>query len=183
VCRTGYTGEHGYELVPRWADAPVLWAALLAAATPLGGRAAGLGARDTLRTEMGYALHGHELSTEISPVQAGVGFAVGWRKPEFWGRDALTAERAAGPERRLRGLLAQDRGVPREGMPVLDGDGQQVGVTTSGTHSPTLRQGIALALVDTDAGIEPGADVTVDVRGRGLRCRVVKPPFVELHTR
>ncbi len=182
VCRTGYTGEHGYELLPRWADAPALWDALLAAATSLGGRAAGLGARDTLRTEMGYPLHGHELSLEISPVQAGAGWAVGWKKPAFWGRDALTAERAAGPARRLRGLLARGKGVPRDGMPVL-ADGRRVGVTTSGTFSPTLRTGIALALLDTDAGIEPGAEVTVDVRGRGLPCEVVKPPFVELHTR
>ncbi|HEX5118888.1 MAG TPA: glycine cleavage system aminomethyltransferase GcvT [Pseudonocardiaceae bacterium] len=183
VCRTGYTGEHGYELLPRWADAAALWEALVAAATPLGGRPAGLGARDTLRTEMGYPLHGHELSQDISPVQAGVGFAVGWKKDAFWGRDALTAERAAGPRRRLRGLLAQDRGVPREGMPVRDGAGRQIGVTTSGTFSPTLKQGIALALLDTDSGVGLDADVIVDVRGRGLPCRVVKPPFVELHTR
>ncbi|HEY1570527.1 MAG TPA: glycine cleavage system aminomethyltransferase GcvT [Pseudonocardiaceae bacterium] len=183
VCRTGYTGEHGYELLPRWADAPALWDALVTAATPLGGRPAGLGARDTLRTEMGYPLHGHELSQDIGPVQAGVGFAVGWKKDAFWGRDALTAERAAGPHRRLRGLLALDRGVPRDGMPVRDGAGRRIGVTTSGTFSPTLKQGIALAMLDTDAGVEPDAEVIVDVRGRGLPCRVVKPPFVELHTR
>jgi aminomethyltransferase len=182
VCRTGYTGEHGYELVPRWADAPQLWDALLTAATPLGGKAAGLGARDTLRTEMGYPLHGHELSLDISPVQAGIGFAVGWDKDAFWGRDALTAERGK-PARRLRGLLSQGRGVPREGMPVLAADGTRVGTTTSGTFSPTLKTGIALALLDTDAGIKLGADVTVDVRGRSLECQVVKPPFVEPHTR
>jgi aminomethyltransferase len=183
VCRTGYTGEHGYELLPRWADAPALWDALLAAAAPLGGRAAGLGARDTLRTEMGYPLHGHELSLDITPVQAGIGFAVGWKKDTFWGKESLAAERADGPSRRLRGLLAQGRGVPREGMPVLAEDGRRVGVTTSGTFSPTLKTGIALALLDADAGVELGADVTVDVRGRGLACQVVKPPFVELHTR
>jgi aminomethyltransferase len=183
VCRTGYTGEHGYELLPRWIDAPRLWDALLAAATPLGGRPAGLGARDTLRTEMGYPLHGHELSTEITPVQAGIGFAVGWKKDAFWGRDALVAERAAGPARRLRGLLAKDRGVPRDGMPVLGPDGTRIGVTTSGTCSPTLKQGIALALLDTAAGVELGDEVVVDVRGRTLPCEVVKPPFVDTHTR
>ncbi|HEY0808406.1 MAG TPA: glycine cleavage system aminomethyltransferase GcvT [Pseudonocardiaceae bacterium] len=183
VCRTGYTGEHGYELLPRWSDARELWDALLVAAQPLGGRPAGLGARDTLRTEMGYPLHGHELSADISPVQAGAGWAVGWQKEAFWGREALTGEKAAGPARRLRGLRALDRGIPRDDMPVLDGDGQRIGVTTSGTFSPTLKTGIALALVDTTAGIKLGAEVTVDVRGRGLRCEVVKPPFVELHTR
>lgn len=183
VCRTGYTGEHGYELLPRWSDATELWDALLAAAGPLGGRAAGLGARDTLRTEMGYPLHGHELTADISPVQAATSWAVGWAKERFWGRDALTAEKAAGPARRLRGLRALDRGVPRDGMPVLTADGQRVGVTTSGTFAPTIKAGIALALIDTAAKVKLGDEVTVDVRGRGLRCEVVKPPFVELHTR
>ncbi len=183
VCRTGYTGEHGYELVPRSADAVELWDALLTAARSHGGRAAGLGARDTLRTEMGYPLHGHELSRSISPVQAGATWAVGWKKDAFTGRDALLAERAEGPKRRLRGLRAIDRGIPRPGMPVLDAEGKQVGETTSGTFSPTLKVGIALALIDSAAGVEPGAELTVDVRGRSLRCTVVKPPFVEPHTR
>jgi aminomethyltransferase len=183
VCRTGYTGEHGYELLPRWSAAPALWDALLAAAAPFGGRAAGLGARDTLRTEMGYPLHGHELSAEISPVEAGAAWAIGWRKDAFWGRDALAEERATGPVRRLRGLRALDRGIPRDGMPVLDEAGTPVGVTTSGTFSPSLKTGIALALVDTSSGVKLGDGVHVNVRGRGLRCEVVKPPFVELHTR
>ncbi len=148
VCRTGYTGEHGYELLVPAADAPALWDALLAAAGPLGGGPAGLGARDTLRTEMGYPLHGQDLSVDITPVQAGSGWAVGWDKPEFWGRDALVAEKAAGPARRLRGLRATGRGVPRPAMTVLR-DGEPVGATTSGTFSPTLRTGIALALLDT----------------------------------
>ncbi|MCP2260070.1 aminomethyltransferase [Streptoalloteichus tenebrarius] len=183
VCRTGYTGEHGYELLPRWDDTPALWTALLAAAEDRGGRACGLGARDTLRTEMGYPLHGQDLSPEISPVQAGAGWAVGWKKPAFWGRDALVAERAEGPARRLRGLRALERGVPRPGMPVLDAGGRRIGVTTSGTFSPTLRTGVALALVDTSAGVEPGAEALLDVRGRRLRCEVVKPPFVQAHVR
>jgi aminomethyltransferase len=178
VCRTGYTGEHGYELIPSWDDAPVLWEALLAA----GGVPCGLGARDTLRTEMGYPLHGHELSLEISPVQAGSTWAVGWKKPEFWGREALLAERE-NPTRRLRCLRAAERGVPRAGMSVLDADGAQIGVTTSGTFSPTLKTGIALALIDTSATVEPGAEVVLDVRGRRLRCEVVKAPFVDSHVR
>jgi aminomethyltransferase len=178
VCRTGYTGEHGYELIPSWADAPVVWSALLdAGAVP-----AGLGARDTLRTEMGYPLHGHELSLEISPVQAGSAWAVGWTKDEFWGRDALVAERGQ-PFRRLRCLRALERGVPRPDMAVLDADGKQIGLTTSGTFSPTLKTGIALALIDTAAGVEVGTEVTLDVRGRKLRCEVVKAPFVESHVR
>jgi aminomethyltransferase len=178
VCRTGYTGEHGYELIPAWADAPAIWTALVdAGAVP-----AGLGARDTLRTEMGYPLHGNELSLEISPVQAGSTWAVGWKKPEFWGREALLAERE-NPKRRLRCLKATDRGVPRAHMTVLNDAGEQIGETTSGTFSPTLKTGIALALIDTSADIETGAQVVLDVRGRQLRCEVVKAPFVETHVR
>jgi aminomethyltransferase len=178
VCRTGYTGEHGYELIPSWADAPLVWSALLEA----GAVPAGLGARDTLRTEMGYPLHGHELSLEITPVQAGSAWAVGWSKDEFWGRDALVAERGQ-PARRLRCLRALERGVPRPDMAVLDADGKQIGLTTSGTFSPTLKTGIALALIDTSAGVEVGTEVTLDVRGRKLRCEVVKAPFVQTHVR
>jgi aminomethyltransferase len=182
VCRTGYTGELGYELLPRWDDADALFVALLDAAEPLGGQACGLGARDTLRTEMGYPLHGHELSLDITPVQARAGWAVGWKKAEFWGKEALSAEKAAGPARQLWGLRALDRGVPRAGMPVLL-DGVGVGETTSGTFSPSLKTGIALALLDTAAGLAAGAEVAVDVRGRPLRCEVVSPPFVPTHTR
>ena len=178
VCRTGYTGEHGYELLVPWASAGEVWDGIIAAgATPCG-----LGARDTLRTEMGYPLHGQDLSPQITPVQAGSGWAVGWSKPAFWGRDALLAEKDAGPARRLRGLLAAGRGVPRPGMDVLAG-GERVGVTTSGTFSPTLKTGIALALIDTGAGVKLDDTVTIDVRGRALACAVTKPPFVPSHVR
>ncbi|HEU0190928.1 MAG TPA: glycine cleavage system aminomethyltransferase GcvT [Mycobacterium sp.] len=182
VCRSGYTGEHGYELLPPWESAGVVFDALVAAVSEAGGQLAGLGARDTLRTEMGYPLHGHELSLDISPVQARCGWAIGWKKETFFGRDALMAEKAAGPRRLLRGLRAVGRGVLRAGLTVLDGD-RQVGVTTSGTFSPTLKVGIALALIDTDARIEDGARLTVDVRGRAIDCEVVAPPFVTTKTR
>ncbi|RAV16242.1 glycine cleavage system aminomethyltransferase GcvT [Mycolicibacterium sp. GF69] len=182
VCRTGYTGEHGYELLPPWDRAGSVFDALLEAVTAEGGEPAGLGARDTLRTEMGYPLHGHELSPEFSPLQARCGWAVGWRKDTFWGRDALLAEKERGPRRLLRGLKAVGRGVLRADLAVLDGD-RQVGVTTSGTFSPTLKVGIALALIDTDADVADGHRVTVDVRGRAVECEVVRPPFIEAKTR
>jgi aminomethyltransferase len=182
VCRTGYTGEHGYELLPPWDSAGVVFDALHAAVTAADGQPAGLGARDTLRTEMGYPLHGHELSADISPLQARCGWAIGWKKDAFFGRDALLAEKEAGPPRLLRGLRAVGRGVLRPDLNVLDGD-KVVGVTTSGTFSPTLKIGIALALIDVDAGVEDGQRISVDVRGRGLECEVVKPPFVEAKTR
>jgi aminomethyltransferase len=182
VCRSGYTGEHGYELLPPWDSAGVVFDALLGAVKRADGQLAGLGARDTLRTEMGYPLHGHELSADISPLQARCGWAIGWKKDAFFGRDALLAQKEAGPPRLLRGLRAVGRGVLRPDLNVLDGD-IAVGVTTSGTFSPTLKIGIALALIDVDAGVEDGQHVTVDVRGRGIECEVVKPPFVEAKTR
>ncbi|MGV0835330.1 glycine cleavage system aminomethyltransferase GcvT [Mycolicibacterium thermoresistibile] len=182
VCRTGYTGEQGYEVLPSWEAAGPVFDALVDAVTAAGGQLAGLGARDTLRTEMGYPLHGHELSLEISPVQARCGWAVGWKKDTFWGRDALLAEKQAGPRRLVRGLKAVDRGVLRAGLTVYDGDAA-VGTTTSGTFSPTLKVGIALALIDTEHDIADGARLSVDVRGRRIGCDVVKPPFVEVKTR
>ncbi|MDF2585681.1 MAG: glycine cleavage system protein [Mycobacterium sp.] len=182
VCRTGYTGEHGFELLPEWDRAGAVFDVLVEAVRAAGGEPAGLGARDTLRTEMGYPLHGHELSLDISPLQARTGWAVGWKKDAFWGRDALLAEKQAGPTRLLRGLKALGRGVLRADLTVLNGD-TPIGVTTSGTFSPTLKVGIALALIDTAAGIEDGATVTVDVRGRALECEVVNPPFVQARTR
>jgi aminomethyltransferase len=173
VCRTGYTGEHGYELVVGWDDATALWDAVIDA----GVRPCGLGARDTLRTEMGYPLHGQELSPDISPVQARCGWAVGWDKPAFWGRSALQAEKTAGPRRLLRGLELTGRGIPRGHMRVYAGD-RPVGETTSGTFSPTKKAGIALALIDTAAGLADGDLVEIDIRGRRTEARLVKPPFV-----
>jgi aminomethyltransferase len=177
VCRTGYTGEHGYELVVPSAHAEAVWDAVLEAGQPYGIRPCGLGARDTLRTEMGYPLHGQDLSLEITPVQARAGWAVGWSKPAFWGRDALLTEKAAGPRRLLWGLEAVDRAIPRPHMTVHSGD-NVVGEVTSGTFSPTRKVGIALALLDTAARLAAGSPVEVDIRGRRAAMRVVKPPFV-----
>jgi glycine cleavage system T protein (aminomethyltransferase) len=174
VCRTGYTGEHGYELVVPWDGAEAVWDAIVNA----GVRPCGLGARDTLRTEMGYPLHGQELSLDISPVQARSGWAVGWSKPAFWGRDALLAEKTEGPRRVLRGLELTGRGIPRGHMRVYAGD-RAIGETTSGTFSPTKKIGIALALIDTAAGVSDGDVVEIDIRGRRVDAKVVKPPFVQ----
>src|ERR1019366_8970840 len=113
LCRTGYTAERGDELVRLSDDSPALWDALLAAAAPYDGLPCGLGARDPLRTEMGYPLHGHDLSLDITPVQARAGWAVGWKKDTFWGKDALIAEKANGPRRVNWGLLVIGRGIPR----------------------------------------------------------------------
>jgi aminomethyltransferase len=172
VCRTGYTGEHGYEVIIGVQALPALWEQVAARATPCG-----LGARDTLRTEMGYPLHGQDLSTSITPVEAGLGWAVGWDKPAFVGRDALVAQRAAGRPRALRGLLLEGRGVPRAHMTVQRPDGSPAGETTSGTFSPTLRAGVALALVDPALTFDD--EVAIDIRGRAVPARIVRLPFVE----
>jgi len=176
VCRTGYTGERGYELVVPSAGALALWDAITAAGEPYGIRACGLAARDTLRTELGYPLHGQDISVDVTPVQARLGWAVGWSKQQFWGRDALRAEKETGPTRLLRGLVAAGRGIARPGMRVLVAADLPVGVVTSGTFSPTLRSGIALALLDPT--ITDGAEVSVEVRGRREIFVVTKPPFV-----
>jgi len=175
VCRTGYTGEHGYELVVPAARAAEVWDALFG--TPVEARACGLAARDTLRTEMGYPLHGQDLSPEISPIEARAGWAVGWQKPAFWGREVLLAEKESGSVRTLRGLVATDRGIPRPHMSVYVGD-DIVGEITSGTFSPTRKVGIALALIDTAAGLVEGDTVEVDIRGRRSVMTVTRPPFV-----
>ncbi len=180
VCRTGYTGERGYELLPRWEDTADLWDALLAAGAAYGIRPCGLGARDTLRLEMGYPLHGQDLTPQITPVQARASWAVGWHKPAFWGREVLLAQRRAGAVRTLRGLLCLDRAIPRAHMAVIGGEGTPVGVVTSGTFSPSLRRGIALALLE--GTVADDQEVTIDVRGRASRARVVAPPFVPSHT-
>lgn len=176
VCRTGYTGERGYELLVPAERADAVWDALLDAGDAVGIQPCGLGARDTLRTEMGYPLHGQDLSPDITPVQARLRWAVGWDKPSFVGKQALQAEREAGPRRVLRGLLAQDRSIPRPGMTVRGPDGTAIGTVTSGTFSPTLRVGIALALLPP--GVSDGDTVEVDVRGRPGRFEVTTPPFV-----
>ena len=181
LCRTGYTGEHGYELVPQWNDASVVWDALVEAMKPFDGLICGLGARDTLRTEMGYPLHGHELSLEISPVQASAGWAIGWKKDSFRGSEVLQSQREAGTVRTLKALKSNDRGIPRAGMSVKGADGKEIGVVTSGTFSPSLKVGIALALLDPEFAV--GDAVTIDVRGRESSATISSMPFVPSHVR
>lgn len=185
VCRTGYTGEHGYELIAPNAILIELWNALLTAGEPFGLLPCGLGSRDTLRTEMGYPLHGQDISPEISPVNAKLGWAVGWNKENFLGKTALIElkEKAAVKSAEvptLVGLKALERGIARPHMQVLRGD-DLVGETTSGTFSPTLQQGIALALVDSNIAI--GDQLAIDVRGRRLSVEVVQLPFLPSQVR
>jgi aminomethyltransferase len=171
LARSGYTGERGYEIVVPADRGGDLWDRLLAVE---GVSPVGLGARDTLRLEMGYALHGNDIDPSTSPIAAGLGFAVA-RDTEFRGAEAVRAAREDPPPQRLLGLRATQRGIPRAGQRVLEGD-TVVGHTTSGSFSPTLECGIALAYLDT--ALSPGDDAVIDVRGRPLEVQVVRPPFV-----
>ena len=170
---TGYTGEDGFEVAVPVDAAAALWEALVAA----GIAPAGLGARDTLRLEAALPLHGHELGPGITPLQAGLGWVVGWDKPDFRGRAALAAERDRGVARRLVGLATEGRQPPREGSAVAEA-GVRVGTVTSGNFSPMLEHGIALALVDTSPDGGPGHPYELDQRGKARPATVVATPFV-----
>jgi aminomethyltransferase len=181
VCRTGYTGELGFELLPKVEDASRVWDAITEVIAPLGGLVCGLGARDTLRTEMGYPLHGHELSLQISPVEASASWAVGWKKESFIGSEILKGQKEGGASRKSFAIKSLDRGIPRAGMTVKNLKGETVGEITSGTFSPSLKIGIGLALLKSD--IEIGQTLVIDVRGRDSQCEVVKLPFVTSRVR
>ena len=181
VCRTGYTGELGYELLPKVEDAARVWDAITDVIAPMGGLVCGLGARDTLRTEMGYPLHGHELSLQISPVEASASWAVGWKKESFIGSEILKGQKEGGASRQSFAIKSLDRGIPRAGMSVKNAKGEVVGEITSGTFSPSLKIGIGLALLNSD--VEIGQTLVIDVRGRDSQCEVVKLPFVTSHVR
>jgi aminomethyltransferase len=167
---TGYTGEDGVECAVPQAQAAAFWRAVVKA----GAQPAGLGARDTLRLEAGLPLHGHELGPGITPLQAGLGWVVGWGKGAFRGREPLEVERAAGPRRLLKGLLTDGRRPPRAGDPVSIGDGG-AGEVTSGNYSPVLERGIALAFLPP--ATPEGNVVEIEIRGTPVRAEVVRPPF------
>lgn len=172
VAGTGYTGEDGLELAVPNDAAPSLMERLVDA----GAMPAGLGARDTLRLEAGLPLHGHELGAGITPLQAGLGWVIGWNKGDFRGRRALEAERDAGVSRLLRGVVSSGRQPLRDGAQIT-ADGNVVGTTTSGNFSPMLGVGIALGFIDTSAGLEPGSKVEVAVRGRAIDAAITTLPF------
>jgi aminomethyltransferase len=172
ISHTGYTGAGGVEIFLESGAASALWRALLEA----GALPCGLGARDTLRLEMGYPLHGNDITEATTPLQAGLAFAVDLEKPDFIGRQALLDQQEKGFPRKLTGLVALERGVPREGCVCLK-DGIEVGVLTSGSVSPVTGAGIALAYVDTP--IREGDEVVIRVRDRDLRARIARPPFVK----
>jgi aminomethyltransferase len=179
--RTGYTGEDGFEFYLAPGQAAKLADALLEAGSTAGAKPCGLGARDSLRLEAGMPLYGHEISREISPIQAGLGWAVKLDKPDgFLGREALAAEVAAKPVRRVVFFTLDDRRLARAGMPVL-AEGKTVGQVLSGTMSPVLNKPIGSALVERRV-LESGAEVSVDLRGTQIPLRMAKPPLHKAKT-
>jgi len=178
LSRTGYTGEDGFELYHKVADAERLTTALLEAGAPHGLELAGLGARDSLRLEAGYPLYGHELNEDLSPLTAGLGWTVKLDKAGgFIGRDALALEAKNGSPRKVVFFKTGDRRIVRAGTPVLDASGTSVGTVLSGTLSPVLNEAIGSALVGTSAAAK---ELQVDIRGAKISLKPVKPPFIEL---
>ena len=176
VCRTGYTGELGFEIIPSWQNAEKVWSQLMQAAEKFNGTACGLGARDILRTEMGYPLHGHEISLSISPIEASASWAVAFDKADFTGKEVLKNQKQNGTKLKLKAILATDRAIPRKDMQVKSVSGEIVGLVTSGTFSPALKKGIGLALINSD--ISKGDKVLIDVRGKDSVFEIVSLPFV-----
>jgi aminomethyltransferase len=175
ISRTGYTGEDGFELYLPAGQAVRVWTALLEAGAGDGAAPIGLGARDTLRLEMRYALYGNDIDDTTNPLEAGLGWVVKPAKGEFIGRDAIEAVRATGPRRKLVGLEMADRSVARHGYPVVK-EGRPIGTVTSGSYGPSVDRSIALAYVETPHAAV-GTELDVEIRNQPRPARVVKTPF------
>lgn len=181
VCRTGYTGEDGFEVLAEASQAPGLWQAIMAAGHTMSLLPAGLGARDTLRLEARYLLYGTDMDETNNPLEVGLGWITKLDKGEFIGRTALQALKDAGVPRRLVGFVMQERGIPRAHYPVLHAD-RRIGTVTSGTMSPTLGQAIGTALVPQEYA-RVGTELAIDIRQKAVKARVVPAPFVPRHVK
>jgi len=176
VAKTGYTGEEGVEIFTAPGDASAVWQALLERGKPAGVVPAGLGARDTLRMEMKYSLYGHEISDDTTPIEAGLSWVVKLDTPDdFIGKKALIEFKEKGAARKLVGFKMTDRGIPRQGYPILV-DGEPSGIVTSGTMSPSLGEAIGIGFVPKDAA-KTGTVISIDIRGQARKAEVVKTPF------
>lgn len=173
--RTGYTGEDGFEIYPSASIAESVWDKLIATGAASGLKPAGLGARDTLRLEMGYLLYGHDIDQKTTPLEAGLGRFVSFEKEDFIGRTALIAQSQKGIKRRLIGFELIDKGIPRQGCKIL-AKGIEIGAVTSGNMSPTLKKGIGLGYVNIGYD-KIGEEIAVEIRGKNVLARVVSLPF------
>jgi aminomethyltransferase len=179
ISRTGYTGEDGFEVILWLGQEDVqlsLWRAIMDNMEDLDGLPCGLGARDTLRIEAGYCLYGNDLTDEITPWEADLGWVVKLEQGEFIGKDAL--ERKKGEEGRIRWVVVLEEGIPRHGHRVLSESDEEIGVVTSGTFSPLLQDGIGFVYVDTKYAAD-GEIVYVDVRGKRSQGRITGFPFYD----
>ncbi len=179
VARTGYTGEPGFEVFVKNEGAESLWNAFLEKGENLGVGAIGLGARDTLRTEMKYSLYGHEIDDTTDPYEAELGWVVKLKKGEFVGSDVICERKTNPSGRKLIGFKMTERGIPRQGYSLLDKSGEKIGTVTSGTMSPLLGEAIGIGYVE-EACSAIGSEISVDIRGKSVGARVVKTPFVDL---
>ncbi|EGO62055.1 glycine cleavage system aminomethyltransferase GcvT [Acetonema longum] len=175
LSRTGYTGEDGFEIYCRNEDAAPLWEAIMTAGKNQGLLPAGLGCRDTLRLEACLPLYGHELSPQISPLEAGLGYFVKLDKGDFNGREVLLRQKEQGLTRKLAGFVLTDRGVARSEYPVIAA-GRQAGQVTSGSYSPTLDKNLGLALVETEFAGQ-GQKLEIEIRGKNAAAEVIARPF------
>lgn len=175
IATTGYTGEKGCEVFIEAAGTVKLWNALLA--NPLNAKPIGLGARDTLRTEMKYSLYGHEIDDTTNPYEAGLGWAMKPAAKDFMNKAAIVAIKENGLKKKLIGFKMRERGIPRQGYEIKTADGQKIGWVTSGTHSPTLDEPIGIAYVESSKSSE-NSEFFVDIRGKLVKACVVKTPFV-----
>jgi aminomethyltransferase len=176
ISATGYTGAGGFELYVPNADAGKVWDAIMAAGEPFGIKPTGLGARDTLRMEMGYCLYGNDIDDSTSPLEAGLGWITKFTK-DFVNADSLKAQKESGITRKLVGFILEDRGIPRQGYEIHDAEGNKIGDVTSGTMSPTLSKGIGLGYVTLDYST-PGSEIFIVVRNRSLKATVKKLPLI-----
>jgi aminomethyltransferase len=172
---TGYTGSGGFELYIPNAVAEEVWKKVFEAGEEFGIKPIGLAARDTLRLEMGYCLYGNDISDTTSPLEAGLGWVTKFTK-EFTNSTALQAQKEAGVTRKLVGFELVDRGIPRHDYPILDANGNEIGIVTSGTMAPSLKKAIGLGYVTTEFASE-GSEIYIQVRQKQLKATVVKPPF------
>ncbi|HEY8530736.1 MAG TPA: glycine cleavage system aminomethyltransferase GcvT [Limnochorda sp.] len=179
ISRTGYTGEDGFELYLAWDHTPAVWDALLARE---GVKPAGLGARDLLRLEMTYPLYGNDIDEETSPLEAGLGWVVKPQKGDFVGREAILRQKAEGPRRRRVAFVQESGPVPRHGYPLLDAEGRQVGVVTSGGFSPHVNAPIGMGYVEA-ALAQPGHELAVLARGKTFAARLQRRAFVSARTK
>lgn len=175
IARTGYTGEDGFEIYVAPDEAERLWGELLEAGAEFEIIPCGLGCRNTLRLEAAMALHGHEISEDITPFEAGLGWIVKLNKGDFVGRDALLKQKESGVPRRLVGFEMRGRGIARDGYPVMRGD-EQVGLVTSGSPAPFLEKNIGMALLQSDVA-KSGGMIDIQVRTRGVEAEIVPLPF------